>query len=150
MPIDLRKTFLLLENDGEAVELPVGDDFWQQLMSDSPGDPKIKRLAESDGRMLSGYEMSADWDHWENHPAGDEILILVSGEMTVLLEESDGVREVRLGPGSTCVVPRGVWHTAKVSMPSQLIAITPGKGTEHRPLQGANSAQGSGVSKERR
>ena len=133
MPIDLRTTYLLLENDGEAVELPVDDDFWNQLMSDDPADPKVKRLAESDGRMVSAYEMSSDWDHWENHPAGDEILILVSGEMTILLEESDGVRESRLGPGSTCVVPRGVWHTANVPMPSYLIAITPGQGTGHKP-----------------
>jgi mannose-6-phosphate isomerase-like protein (cupin superfamily) len=133
MAIDLRTTYLLLENGGDTIELPVGDDFWQQLMSGNPTDPVIKRLAGSDGRMLSAYEMAEDWDHWENHPAGDEVLMLMSGEMTILLEEAAGVREIRLGPGGTCIIPRGVWHTARVPMPSHLIAITPGRGTGHRP-----------------
>ncbi|MBZ0135269.1 MAG: cupin domain-containing protein [Planctomycetes bacterium] len=142
MPIDLRTTYLLLENDGDALELPVSDDFWQQLMSDNPQDAKAQRLATSDGRLVSGFEMSADWDHWENHPAGDEVLILVSGEMTILLEEETGVREWRLGPGSTCVIPRGVWHTAKIPLPCQLIAITPGRGTRHRALSGDPTSRG--------
>lgn len=135
MTIDLQSTYLLLENDGSAIDLPVTDDFWDQLMSGAPTDAKIKRLAESDGRMLSSYLMEADWDHWENHPAGDEVLILTSGRMTMLLEEPSGLREIELTPGRTCVIPKGVWHIAKVPESSQLIAITPGQGTKHRPLK---------------
>lgn len=149
MAINLNKTYLLLETDGEAVELPVGDDFWEQLESGNPTDPKIKRLAESDGRMLSRYDMRDDWGHWERHPAGDEILILVSGRMTILVEsaanpsgasdadharaKSGDVSRVTLRAGDTFVVPRGHWHTAEVHEPCDLIAITAGQATEHRP-----------------
>ncbi|MCA8945376.1 MAG: cupin domain-containing protein [Planctomycetes bacterium] len=132
MPIDLRKTYLLLENDGDALKLPVTDDFWQQL-SGTPTAPVIKRLAKSDGRMLAAYEMKEDWDHWEMHPGGDEVLILVSGRMTLVLEEGSGERLVEMTAGQTFVVPKGVWHTGKVPEPSTLIGITAGKGTEHRP-----------------
>lgn len=132
MTLDLRTTYLLLENDGDSLELPVTDDFWSQL-SGQPTDPAIKRLAESDGRMLAGYEMKGDWDHWEMHPAGDEVLILLSGRMTLILEEGSGERLVELAAGRAVIVLRGVWHTAHVPEPGTLIGITPGKGTEHRP-----------------
>jgi len=32
------------------------------------------------------------------------------------------------------VVPQGVWHRAEVKKPGTLLFITPGAGTEHRPV----------------
>ena len=133
MKLDLQSTFLLLDTNGDTVELPVTDDFWQQLMSGKPADPKIKLLAASEGRMVSAYEMTDDWDHWENHPAGDEVLIVLSGGMTLILEENTSERLIKMTTGTTSIVPRGVWHTAKVTEPTTLIAITPGRGSGHRP-----------------
>ncbi|MCA8916687.1 MAG: cupin domain-containing protein [Planctomycetes bacterium] len=133
MKLDLQSTFLLLDTDGDTIELPVTDDFWQQLMSGKPADPKIKLLAASEGRMVSAYEMTDDWDHWENHPAGDEVLVVLEGAMTLILEEGSEERLIELTAGKTAIVPRGVWHTAKVAMPTTLLAITPGQGSGHRP-----------------
>jgi hypothetical protein len=31
-------------------------------------------------------------------------------------------------------VPRGTWHTTKVHAPSSMLFITPGEGTQNRPL----------------
>jgi mannose-6-phosphate isomerase-like protein (cupin superfamily) len=132
--IDLLKNYLLLEPDGAAVLLPGGGDFWSQLMSGNATDPGILRLMGSEhGRLLSALVMSADWTNWEMHPAGDEILFMLEGKATFLLDLSDGSREVALNAGRLLVIPRGVWHTAKVSEPARLLAITAGQGTQHRP-----------------
>lgn len=132
--IDPLQTYLLLEPEGDSVVLPGGGPFWQQLMSGNPTDPGIRRLVDSEhGRLLSAFAMNSDWTNWEMHPAGDELLFMFEGEATFLLELPEGVREVELVAGGLLIVPRGVWHTAKVRAPSRLLAITSGQGTQHRP-----------------
>jgi mannose-6-phosphate isomerase-like protein (cupin superfamily) len=132
--IDLLKNYLLLEPDGAAVLLPGGVDFWSQLMSGDATDSGIRRLMGSEkGRLLSTLSMGADWTNWEMHPAGDEILFMLEGKATFVLELSDGLKEVALGAGRLLVIPQGVWHTAKVSEPARLLAITAGSGSQHRP-----------------
>lgn len=132
--IDLSQNYLLLEPDGAAVLLPGGGDFWSQLMSGDATDPGIRRLMGSEyGRLLSLLPMNTDWTNWEMHPAGDEILFMLDGKATFLLDLPDGLREVALSAGRLLVIPKGVWHTAKVSEPARLLAITAGRGTQHRP-----------------
>jgi mannose-6-phosphate isomerase-like protein (cupin superfamily) len=132
--IDPLKNYLLLEPEGAAVLLPGGGDFWSQLMSGAASDPGIRRLQGSaNGRLLLALTMSADWTNWEMHPAGDEILYMIEGNATFLLEMSAGVKEVALTPGRLLVIPKGTWHTAKVRAASRLLAVTPGHGTQHRP-----------------
>jgi len=36
-------------------------------------------MGDTHGHLLSALPMDADWSNWEMHPAGDEILFLVSG-----------------------------------------------------------------------
>ncbi|HEX6999301.1 MAG TPA: cupin domain-containing protein [Gammaproteobacteria bacterium] len=123
-----------MEPEGAAVVLPGGRDFWSQLMSGSPTDPGIRRLMGSEqGRLLSALTTNADWPNWEMHPAGDELLFMLEGEATFLLELADGVKTVELVAGRLLIIPRGVWHTAKVRKPARLLAITAGLGTQHRP-----------------
>ena len=83
---------------------------------------------------MGSTHQSADWNHWERHPAGDEILVLLSGEMEVVLDTASGEQRARLAPGQTFIVPKGVWHRGIVSRPGELMFITPGAGTEHRPV----------------
>lgn len=132
--IDLSTNYLLLEPNGKAVLLPGGGEFWRQLMSGDVTDPGIRQLQGSkNGRLLSALSMSADWTNWEMHPAGDEILFMLEGKATFVLELATGSREVVLSAGRLLVIPQGVWHTARVREPSRLLAITAGAGTEHRP-----------------
>ena len=132
--IDPVQNYLLLETDGTAVTLPGGAAFWQQLMSGKPTDTGIKRLlAAQHGRLLTVLTMDKDWTNWEMHPAGDEILFLISGELTLVLEESGRERPVRLTAGKLVIVPRGVWHTARMSQACLLLGLTDGAGTQHRP-----------------
>jgi mannose-6-phosphate isomerase-like protein (cupin superfamily) len=77
--------------------------------------------------------MGADWTNWEMHPAGDEILLMLEGKATFVLDLSDGFKALTLDAGRLLVISKGVWHTAKVSEPARLLAITAGSGTQHRP-----------------
>ncbi len=133
--IDLLQNYLLLDPDGTTALLPGGGEFWSQLMSGKPSDPGIRRLLGSPtGRLLSTVPLRATWTNWEMHPAGDELLFMLEGQATFVMELRDGLKEVVLDAGRLLVVPKGVWHTAKVGEPARMLAITAGAGTEHRPL----------------
>jgi mannose-6-phosphate isomerase-like protein (cupin superfamily) len=132
--IDLLRNYLLLEPDGTAIRLPGGGDFWSQLMSGNASDAGIRRLMGSEhGRLLTELTMNADWTNWEMHPAGDELLFMIEGSATFLLDLPAGKTPVALNAGRLLVIPKGVWHTAKISGPARLLAITMGHGTQHRP-----------------
>jgi mannose-6-phosphate isomerase-like protein (cupin superfamily) len=124
---DLARTFILINDGPTAMPIAVGPDFWQSLQH-SP-------IANSPaGRLISLGEQTADWKHWEMHPAGDEILILLSGSLELILEEDSRERVVGLEPLEALIVPRGTWHRARVRVPGKLLGITAGAGTQHRPI----------------
>lgn len=83
--------------------------------------------------LVSEYEFSENWPSWERHPAGDEIVVLLSGH-TEMIMRKDGDDECisLVEPGSFVVVPGGTWHTARTSVATRMLFVTPGEGTEHR------------------
>ena len=85
-----------------------------------------------DGRLVMIFPSDASWTHWERHPAGEEVVICLSGRMTVRRQLDGGDDAIDLGPGEAMINPRNVWHTADVTEPGRMMAITPGAGTEHR------------------
>jgi len=130
VPADhLQSTYLRLRPDSSIERLPVDEQFWPRLMGGELGDFHHEYLVTSHG-------FDADWTSWEMHPNGDEIVALISGEATLILEAADGTRsEVSLTrPGSYALVPRGTWHTAKVGKPATMFFITAGEGTRNRPV----------------
>lgn len=90
---------------------------------------------EVEGRLVSQHRFTESWDSWEMHPAGDEVVLLLSGEAVIHQELADGVRaEVRLSAGEYAVNPPGAWHTMDLISPEAVaLFITAGLGTEHRP-----------------
>ena len=122
---DLADTYVHLEDGPGAVPLEVADDFWERIGS---------RTDLGDGRLVCAFRFTEDWSGWEVHPAGDEIVCLLSGSMDLVLEEEAGERVVPLRGEAACIVPRGVWHRAIVHEPSHALHITRGAGTQHRPL----------------
>lgn len=88
-----------------------------------------------EGRLVSQHSFTESWDSWEMHPAGDEVVLMLSGEGVLHQELADGTKaEVRLVAGEYAVNPPGVWHTMDlISGEATALFITAGFGTEHRP-----------------
>jgi mannose-6-phosphate isomerase-like protein (cupin superfamily) len=115
--------------DGDRTDaIPPSPSFWQDLAGGAY--PQLDR-----GRLMSAFTFSEPWASWERHPAGEEVVLLISGAAKLLIEESGGERSVRLAlPGDYVLVPQGAWHTAKTNEPTTMLFLTPGAGTEHRPI----------------
>lgn len=88
----------------------------------------------AEGRLVTLHAFDKDWTEWEMHPVGDELVVCLTGRMTLHQEAADGgVSRVSLGPGEYAVNPPGVWHTADVAEPATALFITAGQGTVGRP-----------------
>ena len=88
----------------------------------------------ADGRLVSMYRFTSDWDSWEVHPHGSEVVLCVAGSMALHQEKADGSRAtVTLTPGQYAINEPGTWHTADVEQEATAVFITSGMGTEHRP-----------------
>ncbi|OYU42136.1 MAG: cupin [Burkholderiales bacterium PBB4] len=125
MPLNPQHTYVHLAEDGVATPLPGGDAFWSQPESE------IERYGG--GWLISEFAFAADWPNWEMHPNADEFVYLLSGSVELHLELPDGVQKLPLNGSGAIVVPRGIWHTAKVTAPSRMLHVTRGAGTELRP-----------------
>ena len=125
MILDPELTYLQLGPDGSATPLAGGPAFW------SLPDAELERRHAQ--WLVSEFVCRADWPNWEMHPDGDELVYLLSGAVTLLLDRADGVQRLALQGRAALHVPRGVWHTADVAEPSRLLHLTWGRGTRHRP-----------------
>lgn len=87
-----------------------------------------------EGRLVSMYRFTEDWDSWEMHPAGDEVVLCIEGRITLHQEHGDGSTNAEtIGPGEYVINPPGTWHTADVAGEAAALFITAGVGTVHRP-----------------
>jgi mannose-6-phosphate isomerase-like protein (cupin superfamily) len=126
-------TLVHLRVDGSALPVAWTPDVFRQLPA-------------GDGDRVIGAKHGAEpadfhADEWEMHPGGDEVLCLLTGAIDVVLDEPAGQRTFGLRGGRACLVPRGVWHRLILRQPSDLLFITPARGTRHRPV-GAGSPGG--------
>lgn len=130
-PFDLFSTYLRMRADASVEVLPVDKTFWERIAAG--------QLGTFHGEYLvSCYSFDTAWSMWEVHPKGDEIICLLSGSATFLLENESGTRTFELKkPGACIVIPKGTWHTAKAESPCRMLFITPGEGTTHREATAA-------------
>lgn len=99
-----------------------------------PGPPE-----RIDGMTVGIFTLTEDAPHnGEMHPDGDEILHVISGKVRVSCDSSPG-DDIILGPGDTCIVPKGEWHKVSLIEEARFIHITPGPNGDYRPLTGGNS-----------
>ena len=127
---DLSETFIHLGAGATATPLP---DFEWSPEYLAAYNERFSGDAE-EGRLVCVLRQDATWDSWERHPAGEEVVVLLSGRVDVVQEVDGAERVVKLRPGEALINPAGVWHTARVHEPGVALFITPGRGTEARPL----------------
>lgn len=123
---DLRHEHVSLDDSGaEAVEIT--SQFWPDVLSGR------RRLS---CWLLGANHRAEDTESWDLHPRGECIVVLLTGAIDIVLQEStvdDRVVELR-EPGASVVIPRGIWHRQIVHAPSDLLFLTAGEGTEQRPV----------------
>jgi mannose-6-phosphate isomerase-like protein (cupin superfamily) len=127
---NLLSSFVHLERGTRASAIKLTPAFWRELRAGK------RRVG---GRLMGVVRRARNADHWEVHPRGDELLLRLSGEMEVVMEQGArrrGARRRRVKLGARnpcCIVPKGVWHTLLVKTPGTLLFVTPGAGTQVRP-----------------
>lgn len=87
----------------------------------------------ADGRLLSMYTFDANWDSWEMHPNGAEVVLCTAGEITLVQEVDGKEKRIKLTAGEYAINAPGVWHTTEVAGTATAVFVTAGLGTEHRP-----------------
>ncbi|MEU1076093.1 MULTISPECIES: cupin domain-containing protein [unclassified Streptomyces] len=87
----------------------------------------------AEGRLVMIFDGDGLGDHWESHPAGDELVVCLSGSVTVTRDVDGVLDRVLLGPGEATINPAGVWHAVDMEGPTSILAITATLGTDHRP-----------------
>lgn len=122
---DISREFVVLDAQLKATQMPLTPTLYEQLDQQFAG---FKGCA-----LIACHSFNQDWPTWEIHPAGDEVVLLLEGSATLVLETADGLEEKMLDqPGQYLIVPRGVWHTAKIKASAKMLFITPGEGTENQ------------------
>jgi mannose-6-phosphate isomerase-like protein (cupin superfamily) len=119
-------TLIHLREDGRALPVAWTPDVFRRLVT---GD-RDRVIGAKHGAEPADFHA----DEWEVHPAGDELLYLLTGAIDAVLDEPGGEREVNLRGGQALLVPQGVWHRLILRQPSDLLFITPVSGTRHRPV----------------
>lgn len=126
-PFDLDRTYVHLGLGATATPLP--DFRWDADYLRSYAEA---HAADGDDGRLVMINDTSTWDSWERHPAGEEVVVLLSGRVTLTQDLEGGPEAVDLRPGQAIINPPGVWHTCDVREPGRILFITPGRGTEHR------------------
>ena len=120
----LAETFAVLKPDQGIDLVDVSPELYASLDADYDN--------FKDHSLVACHHFNDDWPSWERHPAGDEVVVLLSGTVTLVVRTSEGDQSHTLFEQSDyVVVPRNTWHTAKITEPTTLLFITPGQGTEH-------------------
>lgn len=128
-PYDLDETRLVLGPTHEASSHAVTPTFYEDLGRD------FRSFA---GHVLiSRHAFDEPWETWEIHPHGDEFVYLISGDVDFVLRVGGSDETLRVKEsGSYVVVPKGTWHTARPHVPTTMLFVTPGQGTENRETPG--------------
>ena len=86
---NILSTYLHFGDKGEAETIDVSDSFWAALSSGAM--PELDQ-----GRLMSAFSFSEPWATWERHPEGDELVMLLAGAVTLVLEVQGEEKPVAL------------------------------------------------------
>ena len=130
-PRKLADSFIHLGLGATAVpQPPFTGGEWYEEYGERHGDDGVE------GRLVSQHTFTQDWDGWEMHPHGSEVVLCIDGEMRLTQEYPDGRTEkLTLRAGEYVINDPGVWHIADIAEQATAIFITAGEGTQMRPRQ---------------
>ncbi len=108
IPLDPEGEYIHLARDGTGQVVPGGGAFWS-LAAD-----EMARF--DDGWLVSEFTFSENWNCWEVHPAGDELVYLLSGEIELLLQLPSGTTATHISERGAILVPwvSGIPHESYV------------------------------------
>ena len=87
------------------------------------------RLADyRDGAVFVGHWAGAS--EWERHPVGDELVMVLEGETTLVLVLDGVERPQTMVGGELIVVPRGTWHRFETPDGVKVLTVSP-QPTDH-------------------
>ena len=99
---------------------------------------RATRADGPDGRMVMMFEIKGEWSSWERHPAGAEVVIACTGTHRFVQELTTvpvGRARRRARPGRGADQPARRLAHRRQRRGGWIVTITPGLGTEHRPLR---------------
>ena len=82
-----------------------------------------------DGGIYAGHY--AGNSEWERHPKGDEIVMVIDGETTLILLEDNKEKRNLLHKGELIVVPQNTWHRFESPKGVKIMTVTP-QPTDHQ------------------
>ena len=124
-PFTLADSMLHLDGVGPIRWAPNMPAFWK----------KRDRAELVTGHVLSVFSYSLSWDFQERHPDGDELAVVLEGDIDFLVDEGDGENPLQVNRASACLIPAGAWHRVVVREPSTILFVTPvPTRTEHRTV----------------
>src|ERR671917_396238 len=94
---DLTTTYVVARHDGAVPRIPIDDSFWPEVAAG--GHPEL-----DEGWMVSAFDYTSDWDSWERHPRGDEVVTLLGGRLEMVLDLDGREWTVALDAGRTVIV----------------------------------------------
>jgi mannose-6-phosphate isomerase-like protein (cupin superfamily) len=92
------------------------------------GDPS--RIFGQLDRYVVGAVRFSGVPPWERHPAGDQLLHVLDGELELCVLAAEGRMTFPLRAGSVFVVPRGLWHRTHPRGAVSMFFATPASGGE--------------------
>lgn len=121
----LNDTFVHLAANGDAAPVAVTPSFWRTSSQSKRFD-----------RLVGSFEFASSEDlhssTQEMHPEADELLVLLSGAIDVVVERDGAEQTVALEAGQAAIVPRGEWHRLVMREPGKLLFVNSRTGMSSR------------------
>ncbi len=101
----------------------------EQARRDLP-ELKMRELGMLDQCTVGVFRFSGQTP-WERHPAGDELLCALDGDVDITVLTDGGPVQTTVRAGSVFICPRGLWHRQLARRGATHLYATPLEGSEH-------------------
>ena len=97
-----------------------------QLLSHNP-EGSFVEFGSFNGKAFGTCNITGVSPGWEMHPDTDEFFYVIEGRVEITLLEGNESNHYVAPPGTSFVVPRGIWHKPGAPEGAKFIYFTPGE-----------------------